>query len=101
MIPSKISPFSGTCTSHRERRIWWARACGGSIPRLLVWEPAQGWEPLCEFLGVPEPDGPVPRVNDTAAFHEGMVGRALAVLNEWWDQRERSANGLHGAPVAR
>jgi len=31
--------------------------------RLLVFSPKQGWGPLCEFLGVPVPDGPFPRVN--------------------------------------
>ena len=37
--------------------------------RLLVYEVAQGWEPLCEFLNVPVPvDEPFPRVNDAAAF---------------------------------
>jgi hypothetical protein len=37
--------------------------------RLLVYEVAQGWEPLCAFLGVPGPqDEPFPRVNDTATF---------------------------------
>ncbi|MQY07457.1 sulfotransferase family protein [Actinomadura macrotermitis] len=38
--------------------------------RLLVFEVAQGWEPLCAFLGVPVPDEPFPRVNDTAQFQE-------------------------------
>ncbi len=32
--------------------------------RLLVYEVKQGWEPLCEFLGVPVPDTPFPRVNE-------------------------------------
>ena len=37
--------------------------------RLLVYEVTQGWEPLCNFLGVPLPgDEPFPRVNDSAAF---------------------------------
>lgn len=37
--------------------------------RLLVYEVAQGWEPLCDFLGVPVPvDEPFPRVNDAEAF---------------------------------
>jgi hypothetical protein len=31
--------------------------------RLLVFSPKQGWEPLCDFLGVPVPAGPFPRVN--------------------------------------
>jgi Sulfotransferase domain len=31
--------------------------------RLLVFEVAEGWEPLCDFLGVPVPDEPFPHVN--------------------------------------
>jgi hypothetical protein len=31
--------------------------------RLLVFSPKQGWGPLCEFLGVPVPESPFPRVN--------------------------------------
>ena len=36
--------------------------------RLLVFEPSQGWEPLCEFLGCSVPDEPYPRVNTTEEF---------------------------------
>jgi hypothetical protein len=36
--------------------------------RLLVWDVTEGWEPLCAFLGVSVPDGPVPRENTTEAF---------------------------------
>jgi len=36
--------------------------------RLLEFEVSQGWQPLCDFLGVPAPDKPFPRTNDTAAF---------------------------------
>lgn len=36
--------------------------------RLLVYELAQGWDPLCAFLGVPVPDAPMPAVNSTAEF---------------------------------
>ena len=39
---------------------------------------------------------PVPHINDTAAFREGIVGGAMADLGDWWDQRERPASGLHG-----
>jgi hypothetical protein len=31
--------------------------------RLLVYSPKEGWAPLCAFLGVVVPEGPVPRVN--------------------------------------
>lgn len=34
-----------------------------SAERLLVYDVAQGWAPLCEFLAVPVPDEPFPRVN--------------------------------------
>ena len=80
----------------------WNEQVKASVPvdRLLVWEPAQGWEPLCEFLDVAVPDGPVPNVNDTSAFKEGILGGGLAVLNAWWDQRERPTGGLHGAPAS-
>jgi hypothetical protein len=34
--------------------------------RLLVFDVRDGWSPLCRFLGVPIPDEPFPRLNDTA-----------------------------------
>ena len=33
--------------------------------RLLVFEVKEGWAPLCKFLGVPQPEGPFPNMNDT------------------------------------
>jgi len=44
--------------------------------RLLVFEVAQGWGPLCSFLGVPVPETPFPRLNDTVAFHDNLAARA-------------------------
>ena len=35
------------------------------VERLLVYEIEEGWGPLCEFLGVEEPDKPFPHLNDT------------------------------------
>lgn len=43
---------------------------GMSADRLLVYEIGQGWEPLCQFLGMPVPDEPFPRVNERAALEE-------------------------------
>ena len=31
--------------------------------RLLIWNVKDGWEPLCEFLNQPVPDGPIPHDN--------------------------------------
>ena len=36
--------------------------------RLLVWQPTDGWGPVCDLLGVAVPDEPFPRLNDTAEF---------------------------------
>jgi hypothetical protein len=36
--------------------------------RLLVYEPGKGWAPLCQFLGVPVPATPYPKVNTTEEF---------------------------------
>ena len=38
--------------------------------RLIVFDPKDGWEPLCEALGVAPPAEPYPHVNTTAEFHE-------------------------------
>lgn len=38
--------------------------------RLLCWSVDEGWAPLCEFLGVPEPDTAFPRANDREQFFE-------------------------------
>ena len=42
--------------------------------RLLVYFAADGWAPLCDFLGVAVPDGTMPKVNSTQEF----VGRIAA-----------------------
>ena len=42
--------------------------------RLLIYEVAQGWVPLCDFLGVPVPDGPMPKVNSREEFAAMVAG---------------------------
>jgi hypothetical protein len=37
--------------------------------QLLVYEVKEGWEPLCDFLGIETPKGePFPHLNDTDLF---------------------------------
>jgi Sulfotransferase domain len=67
--------------------------------QLLVWTPSEGFEPLCEFLEIEIPADELPRLNDTKAFREGIIGGALDVVNDWWGARERPTEGLHGAAV--
>lgn len=42
--------------------------------RLLVFDVAEGWGPLCRFLGVPVPETPFPRVNSTEEFWAMLRG---------------------------
>ena len=46
--------------------------------RLLVFEAAQGWEPLCAFLDRPVPDEPFPRVNTTEDFQNRAANSVTA-----------------------
>lgn len=50
----------------------WNEEVAATVPRerLLVFEAKQGWEPLCEFLGVDVPNAPFPRSNDGRSFQE-------------------------------
>lgn len=48
--------------------------------RLLVYQVSEGWGPLCEFLGVAVPDGPMPKVNTTEEFQARIAGEAAARL---------------------
>lgn len=73
----------------------WNDEVRATVPadRLLEWHPKDGWKPLCEFVGADVPSEPVPNVNDTQAFKYGIMGGAVAALNEWWEQdrAERAA----------
>ncbi|MBO3750432.1 sulfotransferase family protein [Streptosporangiaceae bacterium NEAU-GS5] len=48
--------------------------------RLLDFQVAQGWEPLCAFLEVPVPDEPFPNVNDGADFANRARNTARRML---------------------
>jgi Sulfotransferase domain len=57
--------------------------------RLLVWSVTEGWEPLCEFLGVPVPAEPMPHANDRDTFLGRVIDGALAALQS---AREREGS---------
>lgn len=58
--------------------------------RLLVFDVADGWEPLCAFLGVPVPSHPFPRLNDAT-----VIRRRIAALR--WGTRAAPAVVAVGA----
>jgi hypothetical protein len=80
----------------------WNESVKRTVPaeRLLVWDPSEGWDPLCDFLGMDVPGEELPRLNNTQSFREGIIGGSLAVLNDWWEARERPSSGLHGAALS-
>ena len=53
----------------------WNDAVRQHVPagQLLEFNAKQGWAPLCEWLGLPEPDVPFWHVNDTASFREMIM----------------------------
>ena len=60
--------------------------------RLLVWDVTTGWDPLCEFLEVPVPDSPLPRVNDSEEFQRRVIESSLQRVQDWWSRQ-------NGGPV--
>ena len=57
--------------------------------RLLVWSPADGWQPLCAFLELPVPESPLPRINDAETYGQRIIDGGLAAV-----QAQRSADAV-------
>lgn len=53
-----------------------------SAERLLVYDLAQGWAPLCKFLNVPVPVTAIPRLNSTSEFLQIFGGGAPATSSD-------------------
>ena len=50
---------------------------------LLVYQVTEGWEPVCNFLGVPVPEGkPYPHLNDPNTFHKRSTSGFLQMLRD-------------------
>jgi hypothetical protein len=61
------------------------------VGRLLEWKPADGWEPLCEFLEVPVPQWSIPHINDSAMFADRIVDGSLGALIAWRAKQRTAA----------
>jgi Sulfotransferase domain len=64
--------------------------------RLLVYEIKEGWGPLCDFLGVEEPDKPFPHLNDTHLPQEDPLAHHFRS----WRADRRSITGRAGAAAS-
>jgi hypothetical protein len=80
--------FFGGRTRDREycKKVFleWNEEVKRNVPadKLLVFEVKQGWQPLCEFLGVPVPAEPFPRANAGEGFNLKMIDRIRKGFND-------------------
>lgn len=58
--------------------------------RLLEWSPGDGWEPLCDFMGAPVPEMPLPRTNDAKTFADRTIALCMTSLNRWHAQKTQT-----------
>jgi hypothetical protein len=77
---------TSTFSDHRDQEIAISAYRGNNqrvreiVPadRLLVFDVAEGWEPLCRFLEVPVPETPFPHHNERREFWEHFGGEPVA-----------------------
>ncbi|ETS85214.1 hypothetical protein PFICI_03239 [Pestalotiopsis fici W106-1] len=51
--------------------------------KLLIMDVEQGWKPLCDFLGMPVPKGPLPKANDTESANKVASDITTRVFQIW------------------
>jgi Sulfotransferase domain len=81
----------------------WNQEVIDTVPsdRLLVWNPTDGWEPLCELLDIDVPSEPLPDVNDTENFQKNLIMRpAIDAINTWAEQNLGPADKVPERPAA-
>lgn len=106
-VSTQIGPQPRELIRDEAAAIEWYRAREAEIvatvpaEQLLILPIGSGWEPLCEFLGIPVPDIPYPRVNSTQdwydAFHtppppgapegfDGVAAMGKGLIAAWHQQ---------------
>ncbi|KAF7258312.1 Nad dependent epimerase dehydratase [Paragonimus skrjabini miyazakii] len=67
----------------------WTDLVKRNVPadRLLVFHVKEGWEPLCNFLGVSVPNQPFPKVNDRAEMLKFLANRQKLIRLARWGLR--------------
>lgn len=87
MVGAVFGPFMDRLDDEAAMVDWftrWREEVIAALPpeRLLVHRSADGWEPLCTFLGAPIPEAPYPRVNSK----ENMKAMSAKAAEEPADQ---------------
>ena len=92
MQATMFDPIAGDVTDRAFLTRWYSERnaaviAGLPADRLLHFRPADGWAPLCAFLGVEEPDLPFPRVNSREQLGSLAANDSGAILSP--ESRER------------
>jgi hypothetical protein len=69
--------------------------------RLLVYEVGEGWEPLCDFLGLPVPETPFPHVNVRADFEAMIASMRHTLATVGLDAARAEVAAVHEAKPGR
>ncbi len=80
----------------------WNQEVIDTVPadRLLVWNPKDGWEPLCELLELDVPETPLPNVNDTENFQKNLImAPAIEAINSWWAENQGPEDAAANRPA--
>jgi hypothetical protein len=67
--------------SYNKHNQWVREVAKRNGKELLEWQPQNGWEPICEFLGKPVPDKKFPHLNDKLEIRKVkhfLIARGLA-----------------------
>ena len=51
--------------------------------KLLIMDIKDGWKPLCEFLGKPVPNQPMPHANEAKSMERILPRMLLTIFAEW------------------
>ena len=81
IIPDGADPFDADALARSMER--YNAQVQDDFDDVLVWQPTDGWEPLCELLDLPVPDEPFPHVNDSAGFEAMQIKNSLNAINAW------------------
>ena len=91
-MPRRWPPASSAGTRRSSTRV--------PADRLLVWNPKDGWEPLCELLELDVPETPLPNVNDTENFQKNLImAPAIEAINNWWAENQGPEDAAANRPA--
>jgi hypothetical protein len=63
--------------------------------RLLVWKTTDGWQPLCDFVGLDVPGVAFPHINESAGFEAGIMRGGMAAIQRYFGEETSEFEVAH------